>query len=151
MDKTMSKILRNHKKWSRIAISIVLIGTSWQYFAVFVQQMVHIFGMVNRNESWLSLETSYLCFERRESLHTKEMSLDLPHYEPCLNLLSIHLVTSSGAHATRWSRQRITNVWILVLYWTMPELYLVYEMPGCGCGSVLHSCVIVAHLCDCLA
>ena len=46
MDKTMSKILKNHTKWSQIAISIVLVGTSW-------------------------LETSYLCFEGSESLHTK--------------------------------------------------------------------------------
>ena len=23
----------------------------------------------------------------------------------------------------------------------------IYEMPGCGCGSVLHSCVIVLHIC----
>ena len=27
------------------------------------------------------------------------------------------------------------------------SLYLVYEMPGCGCRSVLHSCVIVLHIC----
>ena len=44
MDKTMMpKILKNHTKWSRIAISIVLIGTSWLYFAVLVQQTVHFF------------------------------------------------------------------------------------------------------------
>ena len=49
MDKTMSKILKNHTKWSRIAISIVLIDTSWLDFAVIVQQTVHFFGMVNQS------------------------------------------------------------------------------------------------------
>ena len=27
------------------------------------------------------------------------------------------------------------------------SLYLGYEMPGCGCESVLHSCVIVLYIC----
>ena len=84
----MSKIhvLKNHTRWSRIEMSIVMMGTSWLYFAVFVQQTVHCFFvvvfffllllfsfflMVNRNESWLFLEASYFCFERRESLHIK--------------------------------------------------------------------------------
>ena len=37
-----------------------------------------------------------------EHLRTRKINLDISHYEPCLNLLSIHLVASPGAHGT-WS------------------------------------------------